>query len=285
MNRFGWLAAGLTVWLAAAAGAFAATPDPADNANDETSTPAEATANGAGETEQPTQPAAESPEPPVEEIDPRTMYLEERLYLTLRDAPGGEGDRVGLLKSGDRLTQTARRDGYARVETPDGTVGWVAARFLTEETPAGARLEQAQQEADTLRRQLKQARQTLADTRKELAETKEQLEAARQRADAASQGGSGAEPDNADPAGAESGTAILENRIEELEAALTTARDRSDRLETARSGQEASITGDLSPARIGILGGLFGLAFGLGVAAGVRWHSKRTRERLGGLKL
>lgn len=276
MNRIGTpLAAGLAVWLLSA-GALAAAPDP------EPSVPADAdeqTAEIGAESnadQQEAEAANEPSGPPVEEIEPRTIYLEERLYLTLRDAPGGDGERIGVLKSGDRLTQTARRDGYARVETPDGTIGWVAARFLTEETPVGAQLAQAQKRVESLQAELNQARRQLAGTREELSETNEQLAAAKERAET--------QPDAPLDAKATE-TADLEERIKELEGALAEARNRANRPENQQPARSGTGSDSVPLEEIGILSGTAGLALMMGFAAGVRWHNKRTRERLGGLKL
>ena len=55
------------------------------------------------------------------------------------------------LKTGDRLVILQQDDGYAQVETLDGTVGWVKSSYLHESKPAILRLAEVQEELDNLR--------------------------------------------------------------------------------------------------------------------------------------
>lgn len=55
------------------------------------------------------------------------------------------------LKSGDRVKVLKRDDGYAQVKLKDGTKGWVKSSYLEKEKPAIIKLEEVQEELDSLK--------------------------------------------------------------------------------------------------------------------------------------
>ena len=81
-----------------------------------------------------------------------TRYVSDRLEITLRTGTSTQHSIVRMLPSGTRL-EVLERDsasGYARVRTPDGTEGWVLARYLMDQPAARDRLAAATQGASSL---------------------------------------------------------------------------------------------------------------------------------------
>jgi len=67
-----------------------------------------------------------------------TRYVSDRLEITLRTGTSTQYSIIRMLPSGMRL-EVLERDadsGYTRVRTPDGTEGWVLARYLMEQPAA-----------------------------------------------------------------------------------------------------------------------------------------------------
>ena len=61
-----------------------------------------------------------------------TRYVSDRLEITLRTGTSTQYSIIRMLPSGMRLEVLERdaESGYTRVRTPDGTEGWVLARYL-----------------------------------------------------------------------------------------------------------------------------------------------------------
>jgi SH3 domain protein len=81
-----------------------------------------------------------------------TRYVSDRLEITLRTGTSTQHSIVRMLPSGMRLEvlESDPGSGYSRVRTPDGTEGWVLARYLMEQPAARDRLAAATERAATL---------------------------------------------------------------------------------------------------------------------------------------
>ncbi len=78
-----------------------------------------------------------------------TRYVSDRLEITLRTGTSTQYSIIRMLPSGMRL-EVLERDadsGYTRVRTPDGTEGWVLARYLMEQPAARDRVAVATERA------------------------------------------------------------------------------------------------------------------------------------------
>jgi SH3 domain protein len=103
-----------------------------------------------------------------------TKYVTDDLQLSLYEKSGSKGKLLQKLSSGTRL-EVLKEDGfYARVKTPDGTIGWTKSGFLVQEKPARALLielqqgqSELQQELETTRDQLKVSEKLAAELRAE----------------------------------------------------------------------------------------------------------------------
>ena len=69
------------------------------------------------------------------------------------DDDGGEGERVGQVKSGDKLELIEREGEEAHVRLPSGKEGWVKGSYLSTEEPLANRLSERVAEIEKLKHQ------------------------------------------------------------------------------------------------------------------------------------
>jgi hypothetical protein len=77
------------------------------------------------------------------------LYVIEQLVASLNNAPDATGERVGSVKSGDKLEVIERSGEQVHVRTANGREGWIRASYLTADEPLRARL--AERTADVAR--------------------------------------------------------------------------------------------------------------------------------------
>jgi SH3 domain protein len=77
-----------------------------------------------------------------------TMYVTDRLYLSLRNTPNQEEPAVVLLQSDTKVEILAREGDWARVELEDGKTGWVLERYLVEDLPKSLIIEELKREVE-----------------------------------------------------------------------------------------------------------------------------------------
>src|SRR6266699_536805 len=82
------------------------------------------------------------------------LYVIEQLVVSLNNAPDATGERIGSLKSGDKVEVIERSGDQAHVRTASGREGWVRASYLTAEEPLQARLAERTAEVARLKEDL-----------------------------------------------------------------------------------------------------------------------------------
>ena len=82
------------------------------------------------------------------------LYVIEQLVVSLNNAPDATGERIGSLKSGDKVEVIERSGDQAHVRTASGREGWVRASYLTAEEPLRARLAERTAEVARLKEDL-----------------------------------------------------------------------------------------------------------------------------------
>ncbi len=77
-----------------------------------------------------------------------TRYVTDQFEITLRSGPSSSHSIQRMLKSGAavEILEIDEEIGYARVQTPSGTEGWVLTRYLMREPAARAQLERLTQQ-------------------------------------------------------------------------------------------------------------------------------------------
>lgn len=247
-------------------------------------------------------------------------WVADELRLNLYPEPDENSEPIRVLSSGDLLeTLDESEDGFVRVETSDGTAGWVDSGFLMEEPPARVRIESVADERDELAGEVTAQRETIDQLQSRVAELEEERDELAARAASRGQASSELEQRIASLEAERdrlSGTlAERDDRIEDLQAELEDLRDGGDSItdiavlaqpvlfpgeaaDTAATVPEESDEGDeetAAPPRpaaaalplwtLPVAAGLLLLAAGLGAVLGYRLRERRIRQRLGGLSL
>jgi SH3 domain protein len=94
------------------------------------------------------------------------VYVIEQLVVAVASEPGqGAGERVGQVKSGDKLELIERQGDEAHVRLPNGKDGWVKASYVSEEEPLTHRLSERTAEVDKLKQDVSRLESELATAR------------------------------------------------------------------------------------------------------------------------
>lgn len=79
------------------------------------------------------------------------LYVIDQLVVGVTSGPGGEGERVATIRSGDRVEVLGRQGGEAQIQLPDGASGWVKASYLSAELPLQRRLQEQAAQVEKLK--------------------------------------------------------------------------------------------------------------------------------------
>jgi len=77
-----------------------------------------------------------------------TMYVTDRLYLSLRNAPGPEQPSLALLTSDTKVDVLGTEGNWARVKLENGRTGWVMKRYLVKDLPKSLIIEQLKEQME-----------------------------------------------------------------------------------------------------------------------------------------
>jgi SH3 domain protein len=68
----------------------------------------------------------------------KSMYVTDRIEVGVRSGIGIEQKFIGTIKTGDRVEVLEADQNWSKVKLSNGTVGWVASRFLVEQVRTAA---------------------------------------------------------------------------------------------------------------------------------------------------
>lgn len=102
----------------------------------------------------------------------KSMYITDRIEVGLRSGTGIEQRIITMLKTGDRVEVLEGDKNWSKVKLPDGTMGWLATRFLVDQVKPAPSFDPKFQEE--LQR-LKEANQNLGRERDLLIQEKNKL--------------------------------------------------------------------------------------------------------------
>ncbi len=88
----------------------------------------------------------------------QAAYITDKLVAGLYKEAKVSDKPVKALNSGTPLEVISRENGYVKVRTSDGTIGWVESAYLTEEKPARSILLETQARISMLQKQLEQVK-------------------------------------------------------------------------------------------------------------------------------
>jgi hypothetical protein len=94
-----------------------------------------------------------------------SLFVIDQLVVNVSSAPGGEGERVANIKSGDRVEVLDRQGDDAQVQLANGTQGWVKSSYLSADPPLQRRLQDGRAEIDKLKQNVARLEAQLAAAR------------------------------------------------------------------------------------------------------------------------
>jgi SH3 domain protein len=86
-----------------------------------------------------------------------TMYVSDRLIISLREGKGDDSGLIRYLSTGEHLEVLEVAEGLLRVRTREGEEGWVREKFLTSERPRAEVIEELGSEVERLKARLEKA--------------------------------------------------------------------------------------------------------------------------------
>lgn len=109
----------------------------------------------------------------------KTQYVSDHLVITVRTGQGAQFQIIKTLESGEHVKVLEITDtGYTRIETSDGTEGWVRSQYLAEEPVASEKLAKAEAKllkTRTALAKIKESFSTLSKEHKSLTQTQAAL--------------------------------------------------------------------------------------------------------------
>lgn len=99
-----------------------------------------------------------------------TMYVTDRLYLSLRSTPDPEQPAVALLPSDTKLEVLVTERNWANVKLEDGRTGWVMKRFLVKNPPKSLIIEELKRQIENKNIILERLQEENASLKKETSE-------------------------------------------------------------------------------------------------------------------
>jgi hypothetical protein len=79
------------------------------------------------------------------------LYVVEQVVVSVSSTADGSGERIGTLKSGDRVELIERAGEAVHVRLGDGRDGWLRAIYLSGDEPLRPRLQQSEAEVTRLK--------------------------------------------------------------------------------------------------------------------------------------
>lgn len=121
-------------------------------------------------------------------VQAETKYVSDHLVITVRTGQGTEYQIIKTLGSGEHVeVLETTENGYSRIETSDGTEGWVRTQYLKSEPAAREKLLNVEAQLKAANKELNKIKQSYASLQKEhklLARNQQQLSSDKKKVDA-----------------------------------------------------------------------------------------------------
>ena len=219
------------------------------------------------------------------EATAESLFVIDQLVVNVSSAPGGEGERVANIKSGERVEVLDRQGDDTQVQLANGTQGWVKSAYLSADPPLQRRLQDGKAEIEKLKQNV--------------ARLEAQLAAARPVAPSGNTASSGTVPGGSTVPGASTGTAsgagtgtppLAQTPANRAPAGPVTSPEAAPAPAAsgtaAHNGSLFSDSADQSPWPVWAwASGCSLIALALGFLLGWRALDRRIRQKYGGLKI
>jgi SH3 domain protein len=104
-----------------------------------------------------------------------TMYVTDRLHLSLRKAPGPGQPSLGLLPSDTKVEVLETEGKWAHVNLEDGRTGWVMKRYLVKDLPKSFIIDQLKGQIEESKALPERLRNENASLKKEIDDLRNQV--------------------------------------------------------------------------------------------------------------
>jgi hypothetical protein len=111
-----------------------------------------------------------------------SVYVVDQLVVSVTSTQDAESERVGQVKSGEKLELLEREGDAAHVRLSNGKDGWVKGSYLSSEAPASQRLADRTAELDKLKQEGEKQKQEGDRLRQDVTRLQTELSATRQAA-------------------------------------------------------------------------------------------------------
>jgi hypothetical protein len=101
----------------------------------------------------------------VSEAHAEQVYVIEQLVVSVVGEAGGAGERIGQVKSGDKLELIDRQGEEVHIRLANGKEGWIKASYVSAEEPLTHRLSERTAEVDKLKQDVSRLESELASAR------------------------------------------------------------------------------------------------------------------------
>jgi hypothetical protein len=98
-----------------------------------------------------------------------TVYVVEQLVVTVSSSTEADAERVGQVKSGDKLELLERQGEEAHVKLANGTDGWIKSSYLSTEEPLTAKLTGRTAEVEKLKQDAQKLKEDVSHLQSQLA--------------------------------------------------------------------------------------------------------------------
>ena len=105
-------------------------------------------------------------------LQTEAAYLVDRLLIAIHQDRTPESTIIEVIPTGSQIEVLSVEGEFARIRTSDGTTGWVATGYVTEQKPAQLRLTELQNSAEKSGSELRAAQATIDALQVQLRETK-----------------------------------------------------------------------------------------------------------------
>ncbi|MBB5346392.1 TIGR04211 family SH3 domain-containing protein [Desulfoprunum benzoelyticum] len=178
-----------------------------------------------------------------------TRYVSDQLTINVKDNLEQPYTVVAKVRSNEAVNVLEENDGYARIQTADRQIGWIARQYLTTTVPKTVVIERLQREIAALRTQIPQSGSTAtppavdSELRKERDRLQLELETARTRiTELQAQAAQPAEaPAPPDPEALSSEIMVLVEKRTQLETEITALRAQIESLNDGRIDIDALV--------------------------------------------